>query len=252
MQLLSSYCKIKISLCDEDVNIMPLFVQRDNLTLHSQSDSLRFKRVDSGRAFYMKGLFAVSGTTPVVVAHESIPAMVGLITPTFSGNYVIYLTFSQQTGIWSVSCWFRLLQGPTGSFRTIFFKGDRLGRNAERTPSVWLLPDRNRFTIRVSTSSTPDLGEGHDHILVGSCITTNVLCTHETGAETTLDIPLHEWTFLTFVFQKDSGTLISSSSVYVNGLLDVRIQYGEAVSVNSGPLQFFKDVSHSGSDFQLE
>ena len=78
------------------------------------------------------------------------------------------------------------------------------------------------------------------------------MCTHETGAETTLDIPLHEWTFLTFVFQNNSGTLISSSSVYVNGLLDVRIQYGEAVSVNSGPLQFFKDVSHSGSDFQLE
>lgn len=67
-----------------------------------------------------------------------------------------------------------------------------------------------------------------------------------TGAETTLDIPLHDWTFLTFVFQNNSGTLSCSTSVYVNGVLDVRIQYNEPVAVNSGPLQFFKDVSHSG------
>lgn len=89
MHMLSSYCIIKISPCDEDVNILPLFVQSDNLTYHSEPGRLSTNRFDSGgggRAFYMKGVFAVSGTTPVVVAHESIPAMVLRMKPTHSAS----------------------------------------------------------------------------------------------------------------------------------------------------------------------
>ena len=170
MHLLSSYCKIKISPCDEDVNILPLFAQSDNLTYHSEpGGGLTTNRVGSsgrGRAFYMKGVFAVSGTTPVVVAHESIPAMV--LRTKSSHSVISMYTFLQEKGTWSVSCWFRLLQGPTGSFRTLFFKGDRLGRDAQRTPSIWLLPDRNRFTVRVSTTSNPDMGE-RNHTFIDSC-----------------------------------------------------------------------------------
>jgi hypothetical protein len=46
-------------------------------------------------------------------------------------------------------------EGPTGHFRTLFFKGDTSGA---RTPSAWLLPNQNGIAIRVSTNSSADVG----------------------------------------------------------------------------------------------
>lgn len=52
----------------------------------------------------------------------------------------------------------KLLQEPTGSFRTIMFKGSAESGFAQRTPSVWLLPDSNHITLRMSTEDHPDTG----------------------------------------------------------------------------------------------
>lgn len=51
--------------------------------------------------------------------------------------------------------WVMLLEGPTGHYRTLFYKGD--GHTA-RTPSAWLLPDSNRLTLRASVEGSADLG----------------------------------------------------------------------------------------------
>eukprot|EP01037_Dinobryon_pediforme_P013308 gene13308-13420_t len=165
----------------DNITVLPLFTSARPIS-HKNS---------AKRDFRMKGVFATSGLTPVVISHQSIPAM------------------SWSSGGWAVSLWLRLLQGPTGSYRTIFFKGDRAGLTADRTPSVWLLPHSNRLTLRVSTRDNVDL-----------------------GAETTIELPLHEWSFLTFVFRNESSsernaTLIYSATVFVNGVLDVLVQYNE-------------------------
>lgn len=57
-----------------------------------------------------------------------------------------------------MSMWVKILEDPTGSHRTIFYKGKTDG-GEERTPSAWLLPDQNRVAIRVSTRSAPDKGK---------------------------------------------------------------------------------------------
>ena len=72
---------------------------------------------------------------------------------------------------------------------------------------------------------------------------------------------MFEWTLLTFSFQND--TLKSNPptmndmkkyytiTVYVNGLLDVALQYTDLVLSNDGPLHIFKDNSHSGFNFEI-
>ena len=64
--------------------------------------------------------------------------------------------------------------------RSIFYKGDSHASTG-RTPSVWLFPDTNRMTIRVSTEKEPDVA------------ITNFL-----------DVPMFEWTLLSFVFRNSS------------------------------------------------
>jgi hypothetical protein len=180
--------------------------------------------------FEMKGVFAVSGKSPVTIYHQTNPSM--------------------EIGSWSISMWMRLLEGPTGSFRSLFFKGDKSGFDGQRTPSVWLLPNANRLAIRVSTAVNAD-----------------------SGADSTLEIPLGHWSFLTFVFNNNSQVLEDPKSligiddefmnhktksflhnniapydvsIYLNGALDVNLQFANVALGNQGPLQFFKDISHDG------
>lgn len=54
--------------------------------------------------------------------------------------------------------WLKLLEGPTGTYRSILFKGSPESGYAQRTPSVWLLPNSNHLTIRVSTELNADTG----------------------------------------------------------------------------------------------
>ena len=53
--------------------------------------------------------------------------------------------------------WVYCVQSPTGSFRSLFYKGD--GINPHRTPSAWFLPITNRLAVRASTTNNFDLGE---------------------------------------------------------------------------------------------
>ncbi len=50
------------------------------------------------------------------------------------------------------------MEGPTGLYRSIMYKGIPDKDALQRTPSAWLLPDSNRITIRVSTVDNPDEG----------------------------------------------------------------------------------------------
>lgn len=181
-------------------------------------------------AVSMRGILAVSGRDAIKVPQDAIPGM--------------------ATGNWAMSFWIRLMSGPTGSYRSFFYKGS--GASSQRTPSAWLLPDSNKLAIRVSTTSY-----------------------HDVGTETLQEIPMDRWTFLTFVFKntsQDNTTMYLSDGVtsrngkgerlltskggdddnnysistYVDGKLDVSMTFSETVLGNDGMLHLFKDVSHDG------
>jgi len=151
------------------------------------------------------------------------------------------------------------------------YKGDANGNS--RTPSIWLHPDSNRLSIRVSTVDTPDI-----------------------GADSIQTLPMNDWVFVTVVFMNytaasmdtsisdehagveaernetedllhgiqvqypsarrrrtrhapsDSGSGYQYSiSLYINGHLDISMKFTAVVASNPHPLQLFKDVSHRGT-----
>lgn len=79
-----------------------------------------------------------------------------------------------------------MTEEPTGSFRTLFFKGDATSSSG-RTPSVWLLPNKQRCTIRATTDSDPDA-----------------------MVENFIDIPLFQWKLFTFNFKNTSNGVIQN------------------------------------------
>lgn len=120
----------------------------------------------------------------------------------------------------TVSLWLLLLGSPTGTHRTLFHKGSTRG---DRTPSVWLLPDSNRLLLRASTTGSMDA-----------------------GAESLVPIPLNQWTHLAIAFSAippphastsvvnqdgydGSGGYKCEMSLYVNGSLDIAIQFQACV-----------------------
>jgi len=147
------------------------------------------------------------------------------------------------------------------------YKGDANG-NA-RTPSIWLHPNSNRLSVRVSTVDTPDI-----------------------GADSIETLPMNDWVFVAIVFMNytaaridalndehlaaveqnqtedllhgmqvqypntrrsrhappDSGSGYEYSiSLYINGHLDISMKFSAVVASNPHPLQLFKDVSHRGT-----
>ncbi|KAE8986182.1 hypothetical protein PR001_g22666 [Phytophthora rubi] len=143
----------------------------------------------------------------------------------------------EMTVSWSLSFWVFLTEDSTGSFRTLFFNGD--GRNEQRTPSAWWMPDERRLVLRVSTNSSADVG-------------------FDSGEE----LPLNRWIHMGFTFLNCTGesavteesqipsacpqnqtledSWVYSYAFYVNGLLDTEGHIHDPVVANNGPLQIGK------------
>lgn len=95
---------------------------------------------------------------------------------------------------------------------------------------MWLLPTSHRLALRASTSTVVDL-----------------------GADSTIEIPVREWTLITFTFEnKTTADTVQSDqrtfvfSVYRNAELDISIGYSDLVLSNANDLSMFGDPSHSG------
>lgn len=69
-----------------------------------------------------------------------------------------------------------------------------------RTPSVWLLPDTNRMTIRVSTVKESDV-----------------------AVESFIDIPSFKWTLVTFVFSNATGSRDNGKSCSASDSISAEI-----------------------------
>lgn len=92
---------------------------------------------------------------------------------------------------------------------------------AERSPAVWLLPHTDRLAIRASTQSEKNIGS-------------DSLLTH----------PIQEWFHVALVFnnvtqqqQQQQGKY--SISAYLNGRLDVHLQYAQDIVANNASLHLF-------------
>ena len=123
------------------------------------------------REFRILGPLALTGDESAKVGHRSLSSL--------------------QSDEFSISFWIRLMEPPTGNFRTIFFKGDTSG---QRHPSMWLLPHANRFTIRTSTASNVDV-----------------------GAESKIEVPLNKWTHVVVNFE-NTVSQVNKSHAYEIGL----------------------------------
>lgn len=70
------------------------------------------------------------------------------------------------------------------------------------------------------------------------------------GAESTVEIPLNQWTHITMVFSNlTAGTSTNhyyTAAVYINGQLDISLKFSTPVIGNDGAVHLFKDISHSG------
>lgn len=111
-----------------------------------------------------------------------VPAVVwgGILSMTGSSSMfqIPYdITPGLVTGSWSIGFHIRLLAEPTGEMRTLFYKGDYSGRYPNRTPSVWLLPNSNRLSVRVSS-----------------------IANHDVGVDTTVPLSTQQWSYVVFSF----------------------------------------------------
>ena len=131
------------------------------------------------REFRILGPLALSGREKAKVGHKSLKSL--------------------QSDSFAVSFWIRLMEPPTGEFRTIFFKG---GTSGQRHPSMWLLPNVNRLTIRTSTMTDIDV-----------------------GAESKIEIPLNQWCFIALNFEnrsfnRDQYNHAYAITLFVNNVMD--------------------------------
>ena len=173
-QVLVSSDPIHVSLCSADI-VIPKVSNIQAMPSKSLS-----QQVTPQREFRIRGPLALSGHETVQVGHKSLKSL--------------------QSDNFSLSFWIRLMEPPNGKFRTIFFKGDTSG---QRHPSMWLLPNANRFTIRTSTIIDVDV-----------------------GAESKIDIPLNKWCFIALNFENNSFILDPNNphsyaiTLFVNDMKD--------------------------------
>lgn len=176
------------------------------------------------------------------------------------------------------------MEEPNGTYRAFLHKGSPDG--SERTPSAWFLPETNRIALRVSTEDNPDVGKlSHGQSIMNRIPKFKYVSGLLIGAETRTIMPIGEWTMVTFVFnnhtivgdstfsmEQDLDTFYPSYylsnirnfepqkdhseerknynytiAVYLNGKLDVELNFLSGVKGNAHPLQLFKDISHSGT-----
>jgi hypothetical protein len=170
----------EVQSCDDELVVSPSPASDVLLPPHSHHQ----ERVS--HRYRLRGPLAVDGKEGIQISSTSLPSM------------------AQDQ--YSISMWVRLIEPPTGKYRTLFYKGDEV--SGQRTPSIWLLPDSNRMTIRAST-----------------------LLDNDVGAESTIDIPLNEWTHLTFTFENLSRLANTGSgylyeiTTYINTTRDVSLKF---------------------------
>jgi len=105
----------------------------------------------------------------------------------------------------SVALWVFPLEGPSGQWRTLFFKG--LDNDQTRTPAAFVSPENMRVAFCVSTSTNWN----------------DCLRSHS-------ELPLRQWSHLVFV--RD----VQRSQLYINGELDAERPFTGATLLNEHPL----------------
>lgn len=106
------------------------------------------------------------------------------------------------------------------SFRGLFYKGN--GGETGRTPSAWLTPHSNHITLRVSSETNPDI-----------------------GADTLASLRVNTWSHVAFSFENMTGGSYVAH-VFINGTLDISVDYGPNILANHGPLHIGRDPSNLG------
>lgn len=92
-----------------------------------------------------------------------------------------------------------------------------------RTPSAWLCPDSNRITLRVSSSTDPDV-----------------------GSDTVASLQSRAWNHVAFSFQNNTKEAFSAT-VFVNGEVDISVEFRDIDVVgNNGPLHIGRDPTNPG------
>lgn len=168
-----------------------------------------------------------------------------------------------------------LLEGPTGSFRSLMYKGDLANAPQQRTPSLYLAPSTNHLSLRFSSQINDDVG-----------VTSNQ------------ELPLQQWTHVAVTFHnvtlnqilptqgrhlrmdkaaEESRLFLRSHAnthapegsrtiepeqahssthgeddakyrftLYINGVVDLEGSFGVPVVGNAGDLRLFYDGSFAG------
>jgi len=79
MEPLSLTTEIKVSICDEDVLILPLFSESVPTSPNTMNvTATNFSKPPPSKLFSLNGIFAVSGLTPIILSHESISNTVSI------------------------------------------------------------------------------------------------------------------------------------------------------------------------------
>lgn len=91
-----------------------------------------------------------------------------------------------------------------------------------RTPSAWLCPNSNRIALRVTSETHPDV-----------------------GADSIASLGTNTWNHVAFSFTNNSDGSFSAC-IFINGTLDISMEFNEHVLSNTGPLHIGRDPSNQG------
>jgi hypothetical protein len=150
-EVLSNLWEITVGHCPDNGELLP------SILMGGHHKQLKEDLKELTPIFSQNGVYAVTGQHSVVIGDSAFPVMVSTFTKVLLCILLFYgIAYVQTTGSWSISFWIRLLEIPTGAYRSLLYKGS--SDNIQRTPSVWLLPDSNKFTVRVSTDENSDAG----------------------------------------------------------------------------------------------
>lgn len=153
MQVVSAFSQISVTSCSDSF-----------IPSSSSASSGHTRHVNPSKPMLapqpelrIRGIVPMVGSQSLDITSQAAPAMV---SQTLCLSVCLFPSLSnlsfQNSGSWSLTMWIRLLDGPTGSFRNLFFKG--FASTGQRSPSAWLLPATNRLAMRVSTVADVDIG----------------------------------------------------------------------------------------------
>lgn len=137
------------------------------------------------------------------------------------GLSVPHDVLAKLSSSWSFRAWIFISEpSSSSSFRGILYKGPN---EVQRTPSVWLVPNSTRLTVKVSTAREPDV-----------------------GGETRRSLPIAEWVHVAFLFRNftdctGNRDACFEMSTVIDGVPDATYSVVEPVLGNDGPLYVGKD-----------